>query len=280
MESIKLKEKYRFQLKFKTYNPEDFKRIEELLQRLFAKDSQETVKNTSLQTLHRSETIPTVAGNLSKILEESPSLIQRYLKGMDFKLKGPIPLPRTKKLFTVNRSHHVHKKSQEQFLLTTYKRVWVLEMVKDVNTYFSSEMPSQDLVTNGPEGKSTFKKITFPQTIPVTLLNVEGQVPVLRTARKVEEKEKRNTQNNVKLDRHYIIPWCLEGDSLLNIIKGVRLALEPLEEIPGLTIHWQGSRIFGTLLFFIISSPSPEGRPSVFHMKYAILRETAVPSRR
>lgn len=273
MESIKLKEKYRFQLKFKTYNPEDFKRIEELLQRLFAKDSQETVKNTSLQTLHLSETIPKVAGNLSKILEESPSLIQRYLKGMDFKLKGPIPLPRTKKLFTVNRSHHVHKKSQEQFLLTTYKRVWVLEMVKDVNTYFSPEMPSQNLVTNGPEGMSKFKKLTFPQTIPVTLLNVEGQVPVLRTARKVEEK--RNTQNNVKLDRHYIIPWCLEDDSLLNIIKGVRLALEPLEEIPGLTIHWQGSRIFGTLLFLLFHH-----LPTVFHMKYAILRETAVPSRR
>ena len=37
-------------------------------------------------------------------------------------LVGPIPLPTHKKIFTVNRSTFVNKKSREQFQLSTYKR--------------------------------------------------------------------------------------------------------------------------------------------------------------
>ena len=36
---------------------------------------------------------------------------------------GPIPLPTHKKIFTVNRSTFVNKKSREQFELSTYKRL-------------------------------------------------------------------------------------------------------------------------------------------------------------
>jgi small subunit ribosomal protein S10 len=38
-------------------------------------------------------------------------------------LIGPIPLPTHKKIFTVNRSTFVNKKSREQFELSTYKRL-------------------------------------------------------------------------------------------------------------------------------------------------------------
>ena len=38
-------------------------------------------------------------------------------------VSGPIPLPTHKGVFTVNRSTFVNKKSREQFLLCTFKRL-------------------------------------------------------------------------------------------------------------------------------------------------------------
>ena len=38
-------------------------------------------------------------------------------------VSGPIPLPTKREVFTVLRSPHVDKKSREQFLLKTHKRV-------------------------------------------------------------------------------------------------------------------------------------------------------------
>ena len=38
-------------------------------------------------------------------------------------VSGPIPLPTHKRIFTVNRSTFVNKKSREQFELATYKRL-------------------------------------------------------------------------------------------------------------------------------------------------------------
>ena len=37
--------------------------------------------------------------------------------------KGPVPLPTHKRIFTVNRSTFVNKKSREQFQLCSYKRL-------------------------------------------------------------------------------------------------------------------------------------------------------------
>ena len=37
--------------------------------------------------------------------------------------KGPVPLPTHKRIFTVNRSTFVNKKSREQFELSSYKRL-------------------------------------------------------------------------------------------------------------------------------------------------------------
>ena len=39
------------------------------------------------------------------------------------KVSGPIPLPTHKRIFTVNRSTFVNKKSREQFELANYKRL-------------------------------------------------------------------------------------------------------------------------------------------------------------
>lgn len=41
-----------------------------------------------------------------------------------FSLEGPIYLPTKRKLFTVNRSHHVHKKSRDQFSIQVHQRLW------------------------------------------------------------------------------------------------------------------------------------------------------------
>ena len=38
-------------------------------------------------------------------------------------VNGPIPLPTDKKIFTVNRSTFVNKKSREQFELNSYRRL-------------------------------------------------------------------------------------------------------------------------------------------------------------
>ncbi len=38
-------------------------------------------------------------------------------------MNGPIPLPTNKKIFTVNRSTFVNKKSREQFELSSFRRL-------------------------------------------------------------------------------------------------------------------------------------------------------------
>ncbi|XCC45280.1 MAG: 30S ribosomal protein S10 [Candidatus Shikimatogenerans sp. Ttur] len=42
------------------------------------------------------------------------------------KLIGPIYLPTKKKIITVLKSHHVHKKSCEQFILLIYRRALII----------------------------------------------------------------------------------------------------------------------------------------------------------
>ena len=41
-------------------------------------------------------------------------------------ISGPIPLPRKRHRFTVNRSPHVNKKSREQFQVTRHRQLLVL----------------------------------------------------------------------------------------------------------------------------------------------------------
>jgi len=45
------------------------------------------------------------------------------VKSIGAVISGPIPLPTHKRIFTVNRSTFVNKKSREQFELSCYKRL-------------------------------------------------------------------------------------------------------------------------------------------------------------
>ena len=77
--------------------------------------------------------IDRVAGHIRAICEQS-----------DTKLRGPIPLPTHKKLFTVLRSPHVNKKAREQFQLSSYKRLLDIysSSSKTIDALMKLELPS------------------------------------------------------------------------------------------------------------------------------------------
>ena len=57
------------------------------------------------------------------LVDKSAEKIVKSVKQTGAVVSGPIPLPTHKKVFTVNRSTFVNKKSREQFELSTYKRL-------------------------------------------------------------------------------------------------------------------------------------------------------------
>ncbi|MCT4552288.1 MAG: 30S ribosomal protein S10 [Alphaproteobacteria bacterium] len=56
-------------------------------------------------------------------LDESTKEIVNTAKRTGATVKGPIPLPRKRECFTVNKSWHVNKESREQFEIRTCKRI-------------------------------------------------------------------------------------------------------------------------------------------------------------
>lgn len=58
-----------------------------------------------------------------KVLDQSVERIVQTAQRTGVKLVGPIPLPTERKIFCVNRSPHVDKKSREQFELRIHKRL-------------------------------------------------------------------------------------------------------------------------------------------------------------
>ena len=60
------------------------------------------------------------------------------------RVHGPIPLPTDKKIFTVNRSTFVNKKSREQFELNSYCRLLDIyeSTQKTVDALMKLELPS------------------------------------------------------------------------------------------------------------------------------------------
>lgn len=58
-----------------------------------------------------------------KVLDDSVRRIVEVAKETGAKVKGPIPLPTRKEIFTILRSVHVNKKSREQFEMRTHKRL-------------------------------------------------------------------------------------------------------------------------------------------------------------
>jgi small subunit ribosomal protein S10 len=57
------------------------------------------------------------------ILDRSTKEIVETAKRTGARVKGPIPLPTDRSIWTVNRSPHVDKKSREQFEMRTHKRL-------------------------------------------------------------------------------------------------------------------------------------------------------------
>ncbi|MBU0571648.1 MAG: 30S ribosomal protein S10 [Candidatus Omnitrophica bacterium] len=58
-----------------------------------------------------------------ELLDVSMAEIVDTVKKTGASIIGPVPLPTRKEIFTVLRSPHVDKKSREQFMLATHKRL-------------------------------------------------------------------------------------------------------------------------------------------------------------
>ena len=78
------------------------------------------------------------------LVDKSAEKIVKTVKATDAIVSGPIPLPTRKRIFTVNRSTFVNKKSREQFELNTYKRLIDIysSTTKTVDALMKLELPS------------------------------------------------------------------------------------------------------------------------------------------
>ena len=62
-----------------------------------------------------------------RILDQSAQEIADVARRTGAKVRGPLPLPTKKKIFTVLRSTNIDKTSREQFMLAIHKRL--LELI-------------------------------------------------------------------------------------------------------------------------------------------------------
>ncbi len=58
-----------------------------------------------------------------RLVDSSAAKIVETIKKNGAEVKGPIPLPTEKQIYTILRSPHVNKKSREQFEMRTHKRL-------------------------------------------------------------------------------------------------------------------------------------------------------------
>ena len=79
-----------------------------------------------------------------RILDQSADKIVETAKRTGATISGPIPLPTHKRIFTVNRSTFVNKKSREQFQLSDFKRLIDIysSTAKTVDALMKLELPS------------------------------------------------------------------------------------------------------------------------------------------
>jgi small subunit ribosomal protein S10 len=78
------------------------------------------------------------------LVDKSAEKIVKTVKSTGAVVSGPIPLPTHKKIYTVNRSTFVNKKSREQFELDTYKRLMDVynSTSKTIDALMKLELPS------------------------------------------------------------------------------------------------------------------------------------------
>ena len=78
------------------------------------------------------------------LVDKSADKIVKTVKATGAVVNGPIPLPTDKKIFTVNRSTFVNKKSREQFELNSFRRLLDIysSTPKTVDALMKLELPS------------------------------------------------------------------------------------------------------------------------------------------
>ena len=78
------------------------------------------------------------------LVDKSAEKILKTVKTTGAVVRGPIPLPTLKRIFTVNRSTFVNKKSREQFELSSYKRLLDIYSTtsKTIDALMKLELPS------------------------------------------------------------------------------------------------------------------------------------------
>ena len=78
------------------------------------------------------------------LVDKSAEQIVKTVKITGAIVSGPIPLPTHKRIFTVNRSTFVNKKSREQFQLSTFKRLIDIYSAtpKTIDSLMKLELPS------------------------------------------------------------------------------------------------------------------------------------------
>ena len=78
------------------------------------------------------------------LVDKSAEKIVKTVKTTGAVVSGPLPLPTHKRIFTVNRSTFVNKKSREQFQLSSFKRLIDIYCTteKTVDALMKLELPS------------------------------------------------------------------------------------------------------------------------------------------
>ena len=78
------------------------------------------------------------------LVDKSAEKIVKTVKATGAVVSGPVPLPTDKKIFTVNRSTFVNKKSREQFELNSFRRLLDIysSTPKTVDALMKLELPS------------------------------------------------------------------------------------------------------------------------------------------
>ena len=78
------------------------------------------------------------------LVDKSAEKIVKTVRLTGAVVSGPIPLPTDKRIFTVNRSPHVDKKSRDQFQLCTHKRLMDIysSTTKTIDALMKLELPS------------------------------------------------------------------------------------------------------------------------------------------
>ena len=85
-----------------------------------------------------------------RLLDKSVAEIIKNTKNTGAKIVGPIPLPTEKSFYTILRSPHVDKKSQDQFEMLVHKRII-------------------DIVNPTPQTTGALKKLSLPAGIHVEI---------------------------------------------------------------------------------------------------------------